>query len=541
MPFSPTTLSPLLQNALQKNKRMGKAKPRSEDPFFKEVIEIVNHVLTGRNWELKVFHDFYEGGEAQKAYFVKFEEEDNKEYARRLDQSVVVNKAKGIVLKSARALYAIHPPERRMQDVAAHERMMRVWDHNRMSTGLFGVNLAIDVCRYGFSVVQSVYVDKETGQPIFHKPGISSDAEVLYYPQDPPLVIPLPRRGRETEMGAIIRMSYDNPESVTGHVRSEESEVKWIEYIDDTRWWAWKVETKQRSFGGDLVIGTRVPIKFGANFEDVNPYGNVNVPFTLFRNCGETAHDIWGDSDLADVVGPQNKYNETLSDDGHVIAQNTFPILFGKGLTFPANWKRGPGDTIDTNNTEADVKYVTWETDLEASSRFADRLERQIRETAGFSPVIDGDLRAIGQVRNLRGAMMPELLTINHKQIVFSDAEKRLAESTLKLIEWHEGVKYPDKNLDIVFSDDFIPVDDLTKAETLAIELNSGVENLRDQIKTRNPELETDAEIDAKLLESLKLISAITEARAKEPENPGERRGAKGEAESEREQTSGKE
>ncbi len=533
MPFSPTTLSPMLRDALTENKRMGKTKARSDDPFFKEIIEIVNHVLTGRNWDLKIYHDFYEGGDAQKAYFVKFEDEDQKEYARRLDQSVVVNKAKGIVLKSARALYAIHPPERRMEDQVTHERMMPVWEFNRMSTGLLGVNLAIDVCRYGFTVVQNVYVDKKTKTPIFHKPGPGEDAEVLYHPQQPPLVIPLPRKGRETDMGAIIRMSYDDPDSLSGYGNSDRASLKWLEFIDDTRWFLWKVDIKTRTFGGDVVVGTRVPVNFGPEFVDVNPYGNINIPFTLFRNSGETEHSIWGDSDLADVIGPQTKYNETLSDDGHVIAQNTFPILFGKGLTFPSNWKRGPGDTIDTNNTEADVKYVTWETDLDASSNFEDRLERQMRETAGFSPVIDGDLRSIGQVRNLRGAMMPELLTINHKQIVFTDAEQRLAEATLFLIEWHESASYPDKKLDITFSDDFIPVDDLTKAETLAIELNSGVENLRDEIKKRNPELETDAEIDAKLAETLELIATVTEARGKLG-NPGERRGAKSESDDEK-------
>jgi hypothetical protein len=256
------------------------------------------------------------------------------------------------------------------------------------------------------------------------------------------------------------------------------------------------------------------------------------------RNAGETEHDIWGDSDLADIIGPQSKYNETLSDDGHVISQNTFPILFGKGLSFPSNWKRGPGDTIDTNNVDADVKYVTWDTDLEASSNYADRLERQIRETAGYSPVIDGDLRNIGQVRNLRGAMMPELLTINHKQIVFADAEQRLADATLRMCEWHEGVTYEDKHLDIIFSDDFIPVDDLTKAQTLAIELNSGVENLLDVLRKRHPELETEAEIQAKLAESLELIEALAEARGKgQEQNPGALPEGKGEEESEREQT----
>jgi len=540
MPFSPSTLSPLLRDALNTNKRMGKAKPSSEDPFFKEIIEIVNTVLTGRNWELKVYHDFYEGGDAQKAYFVKFEDEDEKEYARRLDQSVVVNKAKGIVLKSARALYAIHPPERRMEDTAAHERMMPVWEFNRMSTGLLGLNLAIDVGRYGFTVVQNVYVDKKTKRPIFHKPGPGDEAEVLYHPQRPPLVIPLPRKGRDTEMGALIRLSFDDPDTLSGVGQAGQENVKWVEFIDDERWWMWKVEVKSKMIGQDLIVGTRWPVSFGPEFVDMNPYGDVNIPFTLFRNSGETEHDIWGDSDLADVVGPQSKYNETLSDDGHVIAQNTFPILFGKGLTFPSNWKRGPGDTIDTNNTEADVKYVTWDTDLEASSNFSDRLERQIRETAGFSPVIDGDLRNIGQVRNLRGAMMPELLTINHKQIVFADAEMRLAAATLEIIEWHEGVSFADKKLDITFSDDFIPVDDLTKAETLAIELNAGVENLRDEIRTRNPDLETDAEIDAKLKETFDLINKSAQARGK-IENPGERRGAKSEAESEREQTSERE
>jgi hypothetical protein len=147
-----------------------------------------------------------------------------------------------------------------------------------------------------------------------------------------------------------------------------------------------------------------------------------------------------------------------------------------------------------------------------------------MREASGFSPVSDGKLDKIGQVRNLRSAMVPDIMTVSEKQAYFSDNEQRHYESTLRMIEWHEGSNYENKDLNITYSMDYVPTDELTRAESQAIELNTGMENLRDIIKSRHPELESDEEIDSKVEETLELMKLVKEAQGEtnEPEPFGD-------------------
>jgi hypothetical protein len=543
MPFSKKTLSPQLVDSLVRLERTKNIKARSDDPLFEEVFRAVNYVLGGRNWEYKMYTDFFEGGDAQKTYFTRFDRETTDEYYRRLDQSVVVNKSRGIVMKGARSLYAIAQPERRMEDEAAHERIQMTWKFNTIYTGMFHMDVAIEAGKYGFSVVQNVYVDKKTGQPVFFRPGPTGreNYDVQYIQQLSPLMIPIARADKKTEMGKLIRLTMKGDDNFLNIGQDQNKDIGYIELITDTDWLMWRVDFNRRMFGSDVLVAERIPLFFGPGYLDRNPYGDVNVPFTLYRAANDSRMKIWGESDLSDIIEPQTQYNQTLSDDGHVIAQNTFPILFGKGMSLPDEWRRGPNDTVAVNNVQANLEYVTWDANLEASASHEDRMERAIRESGGYSPVSDGDLRNIGQVRNLRGAMMPELMSVNHKQISFADAEVAHAIATLSMIEFHEDTEYPEKQLDIEFSEDFVPVDELTEAETTAINLSTGVDNLRDLIRRRNPELDTEEEVDRKLKETLELIKELAEAKAgpqPDPatEDPGDGR-TPGQVRNERSQT----
>jgi len=508
-------MHPKLVEALARLDRLKKVQARSADPLFDKIVELTNFVLAGRNWEFKMFTDFFEGGDAQKTYFTRFEKETDEEYYRRLDQSVVINKARGAVLKGARSLYAISQPERRMEDETAQERMQDTWKFNGIHTGMFHLDLAVEIGKYGFAVAQNIYVDKKNRAPVFHNPGPAGrkSNEVLYVLQQSPLMIPIPRRDRKTEMGAIIRMTMKADDEPFNIGASQSKDIGYIELVTDYMWVMWQVDFNRSMFGRDTLTGNRVPVRFGPGYEDMNPYGDVNVPFTLYRASNDSKLKIWGVSDLSDILEPQTHYNQVLSDDGHVIANNTFPILFAKGLSLKDDWRRGPNDTVSSTNVQSDMGYVTWDANLEASAAHEDRLERSMREVSGHSPVIDGDLRNIGQVRNLRGAMMPELMSVNHKQIAMADGETEHARATLEMIEFHEETGYPDKAMDIVFGEDFIPVDDLTSAETDLIRLSSGVKNLLDLIRRENPEF-TSEEVSAKLEETLGLLKRTAETKA---------------------------
>jgi len=488
---------------------LDRVKISPKDKVFEEVADIVKDVLQTRNFEFKIYEDFFNGGDAQKQYFTKYATEEDEEYLERLDQSVVVNKCRRTVLTGARALYGISPPERKMEDETAHIRMMDVWKYNKVTRGFFHLNLAKEINKFGFALVQNVYVDKRSGEDITYLPGPGSENTytVKYKPQQSPLVIPLPDDRNNSEMGKVVRITM--AEDKLNYMGVAVYNISTIEYISDEDWFLWHVNGKDFLSSTASLEGVREDVFFGSGFVNKNPYGDINTLFTLYRNSGESAFVLDGISDLADIIGGQSKLNESISDDGHVLSQNAFPILFHKGFTLPPDWKRGPAATIGSNNRDSDMKYVTLDTDMEASSRFQDRIERLMRELAGYSPIMDGDLRNIGQVRNLRGAMLPDIFTINEKHIMFSEGEMEHAAATLRMIEWHEGEMFENKMLDITFSEDYIPVDELMRAETKAIELRSGQENLREEIRRRHPELETESEIDEKVKETLELMRLI--------------------------------
>ena len=84
-----------------------------------------------RNGQLKIYEDFFQGGDAQKAYFRKFQDENVEDYNYRLDKSVVINRCRKTVNTNVEMLYTVSPPERRMDDEDANKRMSSIWKFNR--------------------------------------------------------------------------------------------------------------------------------------------------------------------------------------------------------------------------------------------------------------------------------------------------------------------------------------------------------------------------------------------------------------------------
>ena len=501
--FSINTMSPTLRGFRQDIQTIERMEVNTGDPFFKEIVGFVNSVVGTRNVELRMYEDFYEGGTRQKVYIRKFEKETDEEYYKRLDKSIVANKCRRTVRKGAQMLYS-NPPERRMEADDAHERMMRIWRFNDVLNGYFHTNVATAGGIYGYQVIRNMYVRSDNKQPVYARTGISDSNEVWYIPTHPLLTIPIPRADKQDEMGAIILLTMENqvdpmfPQTASPRIVD-------IQFIDDNKWLRWAVRFDNN---GREVHGDPVDVKFG-NLTNENPYGNVNIPFTLYRNPGDTAFVLDGTSDLADLVEPQMSYNETLSDDGHAIAGNAFPILMLTGLEVKKDFKRSPGQVMATKNPDADGKFITWDSDMAASAKYEDRLEEIMREASGYSPVSDGRLDGIGQVRNVRGAMVPAILTSEEKQVYYGKAEKAHADATLRMLDWHEDTVYENKTLDINYSDAFIPVDELSRVEAESLAINSGVENIRDIIKGRHPELETEEELDAKVAETMELLTLL--------------------------------
>lgn len=509
--FNTSTFSRVLRNRVAMIDRLKFLKVNSqdsqEDLTFRMVMDYINNVMMTRNVEFRVYEDFFAGGENHKIYFKKFSKETDDAYFARLDKSVVSNKCKRIVNKGAQFLYAT-PPERRMEDDEAHKRIMDTWEFNHVMSGFFHLTLAIESQLYGFQLVRNQYVRKSNQQPIFAKVGQNDGTyEVKYIPLHPMLSIPVPRVNAQHEMGAVILLTMDVQEQPLLGV--DTPQIRYVDYVDDESWLRWKVDWNDNA---TEITGTQIDVQFG-QYLNKHPYGNVNVLFTLYRNAGGSMYVMDGNSDLTDIVELQTKYNETLSDDGHVIANHTFPLLLFTGMIVEKDFKRGVADVLSSRNNDAEGRYITWDTNLEASGKFSVRLTEDIREASGYSPVSDGRLDNIGQVRNLRAAMVPDIATISQKQVFYRKAEMEHASATLSMIEWHEAGKYPNKKLEMTFSEDYIPVDELAKVQAQSMSIDSGIEDLRQVIRDRHPELETDAEIDERVQETLDLMERVSKAK----------------------------
>lgn len=515
MAFSLSSLSKQLRLVINRYSGLKKSKievMEGRDELFDVVWNFSQNIISTRNYNFKVYEDFFNGNDAQKAYFKKFADEEDADYERRVDRSVAVNKSRPIALKGPQSMFGLSRPVRRMEDDRANERMSDVWKYNKVESGFFHYKLAVELSKFGYCIVRNEFVEKKTRQPITYRSGRKEDYEVIYKIQEPYLTIPVGRPNNSDELGAVIILHTETQERTMSIPIDSDSmpNIVAIEYVDDNVWRKWRIldfnkEGKAKAVSVDMNFG---------NMVNVNPYGRVDIPFTIYINPGSDSFNLNGHSDIEDVVGINLKYNEVVSDDAHVISNNTWPIALFTGMDIPKTYKRGASDVLSTKNSDADGKILTWDSDLEAIGNLETRLSKDMLTVSGYSAVMFGDLENIGQIRNLKGAMVPDLLTISTKQLFFKEAEQSHATATLDMIEWHELDEYPNKDIDITISNDYIPQDELTVAEATTIRAKLGLEDVRKIIMREHPELETSDQVDdyiKKNIELLKELGVITE------------------------------
>jgi len=378
----------------------------------------------------------------------------------------------------------------------AQERMNKVWEYNNVASGYFHTTVCAEAFKYGFALVENRYINRRTRLPSTGRTGPQDVNEVLYVLQESYLTIPVPRKDQRNELGAVIRVLMENRLNVLWV--GDNPNIVGLEYIDDNIWYRWRIDTKLNERSSSAV---QIPVLFG-NLTNRNPYRDVRTMFSLYRNPGDSSFNMDGYSDLTDIIDQQLAYNEVASDEKHVIQHQTFPITLFTGMDVGDDYTRGVSDVLSAKNSEADGKILSWDASLEANADFLDRLERQIRETSGYSPITDGDLAKIGQIRNLRGAMVPDIMTTKLKQLYFTMSEQEHAAATLNLIEWHENANWPseefyeDKTMDMTWHDEFVPQDELTAAEAQSIRVKMGLDSIHDIVRRLHPELESGQEVD---------------------------------------------
>lgn len=472
-----------------------------EDPFFRDIIAPeVAWAWNQRNVGLQLFRHFYDG-DLQKYYLDRFEGETQSEFARRCEKAATINEVKKTINRAAEYLYACETPVgRRCKGDMADEFMQKVWEYENVD--LFMLGLAVDTSIEGFCVIENVLVDLETDLPFLEKPDRKTVREqgiIRFNPLSAMQVIP---QGVNRRLTSVIIMDTEETGVISTPTEVIVPKLKAVTYVSDTEWLYWELDGEG---GGHRSVP--------AGFEEdafiskgLNPYGDVNIPFSIFRNHLGDFRDIIGDSDVADMIDPQKQHNETLTDERNVLRNHGNPILALYGADLPEGFKRTKDTVLSFPEKDMNMEYVVWEYEMEASEKLRREMQSKIYQSVGFSDVTFGKVDNIGQVRNLKSLYLGDIKATLHKRPYFEKGEKAFAKSIMRLWEHLTEEAFENYEIDIVWPDDFVPVDTLLKAQTSQIKIMNGEVSIRDMVKRNYPELTTDEEIDAKVLEIFTLL-----------------------------------
>ena len=109
-------------------------------------------------------------------------------------------------------------------------------------------------------------------------------------------------------------------------------------------------------------------------------------------------------------------------------------------------------------------------------------------------------------MRQLRSAPALELAfaqareAINEQRTTYGDAEIRRIQGDLTMLEVLGGKRFPDKDVEIIWPQKFLPIDSFVEIETTRVRRELGLDTWKQQLKREYPKM-TDDEIAAHMKE----------------------------------------
>jgi hypothetical protein len=132
---------------------------------------------------------------------------------------------------------------------------------------------------------------------------------------------------------------------------------------------------------------------------------------------------------------------------------------------------------------------------MKESYDFVKYLESLIFKVSSTAHVATGDLDAIGQLRSgpaIVTAHSPSIQKTQEKQVVWCRNEINLLSAMARLDSVIHGQavnsRYPGLDIYITFPRDFVPGEELVRAEVQQIQVNSHIKTFRDVIRENHPE-----------------------------------------------------
>lgn len=233
---------------------------------------------------------------------------------------------------------------------------------------------------------------------------------------------------------------------------------------------------------------------------ELNQY-DLEEEFVLCKN-----NDLWLD-DVQDIIDLNITLDEALTDNAHFFAKHGWPQLvssvdLSKVQSAPGHaWQiesDGPQDKVADKLT-----FLTWDGRMEDASKFLQMIEAMIFKISGTARIATGDLEAIGQLRSgpaIVTAHSPSIQKTQEKQVIWGANEQRLifamASFDAKIHGQALEERYPELDVNILYPRDFVPGEELVRAEVQQIMINSHIRTYEDIIRENHPEFD-DEEVQA--------------------------------------------
>ena len=453
--------------------------------------------------------------------------ENTQDYLTRIKNSAIENQIRPIVELIASHLYPEQDKVKR--SVTRKEEVDKtlqdwfretVWNHG--DTDYLDDTKSLNALVTGYSIVQRFLYDFRTMKPFVRgtqpltmvKNGI-----IIKKLLDSCCTVPLPyidENGvvENDKLGAILSI-YDTDNFVGSMtlmslLNKNYQKQTVIEYIDSDIWVKWVKNQNENAY-------QQVTVNAGTDYENRNPFRDISVLFTVYRNTGDP-FSVEGDSEVGQLKSLNTELNELGTGDKDTITYHQDPLLVGSGgADLPDDFVKSKNSFVAFDRKDAKLQYITWDGNLEASAKRQETLRRVMSNVTGVSLISRGFLSEIGQIRSgppLKALFTSERSIMSRKFKAFGKGER--ADMKADILFWEKSTSSDlkvDKSIsfNIEYQHDFLGLDKLLNEEIKSLQLQAGSESREDIIAAEHPDW-TEAEVATTVKEIDKALQSKTNA-----------------------------
>lgn len=419
-----------------------------------------------KNIDVDKHWDMYRGEHSK--YFVPRSREDGESFENRKRDAVKANYIKWIVRANTQFLYGRSTKVRRvfsskedatekgLRDLLSMVGYSKFIRTARIFTGLFGEVVVRLV------PVDTIYMNvPDVASETTHPKPVVLDTRCSFASINP--------WGRV--VGIVIMSKISDFKTNTSKTRTEL-------VVSDSRW-TWDDDGQP--------VGT------------VNNYA-MNEEFVVLRNNDE------GLDDVQDVIGLNIQLDEALTDNKNFFGYHGWPQLVTE--VDLQNVVKSPDKIweISSDNDNKPIKdkmmFLQWDGHMKDYREYIIDTERRILKLADVALVSMGDPEALGQLRTgaaIVAAHSPSIRKAMDDQIMWEDNERKLLHSIAsfdaRIHKKSLSVAYPGLDIKLIWPKDYVPGEDLMRAETQASQANSHTRSLHSIISEINPDF-TEVQVE---------------------------------------------